>query len=105
KWLFGSGNPGALLYMILESGLMAIDYECQTLLGDKYQRIDPYLTGRITVLEGSGIPEAIGQVLALPNVQQRVKETADWLMKSEWLPARRSSPRSSRRKSKNEGRL
>ncbi len=102
KWLFGSGNPGALLYMILESGLMAIDYECQTLLGDKYRRIDPCLTGRITVLEGSEILEAIGQVLALPNVQQRVKETADWLMKSEWLPARRSSQRSSLRKVKNE---
>ena len=84
-WLVNLSSPALALFMILESGLMAIDYECQMILRDKYRRIDPFLPGRITLRDGYEIPETIEQVLDLPNVRQQVEDSADWIMKSEWF--------------------
>lgn len=84
-WFLKLSNLGIGMYMILESGLMAIDYECHILLGESYRRVDPHLPHELSLHSGVEIPEVLESVLSLPECRRQIREAADWLNRKGWF--------------------
>jgi len=91
-WFLKLSNLGIGMYMILESGLMAIDYECQVLLGENYRRLDPHLPHELSLHSGVEIPEVLEMVLSLPECQKRMREAVGWLTRMGWIPQAAATP-------------
>lgn len=89
----GSGNWGLLEWgphlidLLLDSTTQSIDYQCQCLLKDKYQRLDPYVPFNVGLDSANAVPQLI-QVAQSVDLSDTVKwiETNWGLKKAECIP-------------------
>jgi patatin-like phospholipase/acyl hydrolase len=85
RWLLNPHDPGAIIYTMMESGVLMTDYQCQHILRDRYHRLDPALTESLRPWGGDQMTDALQAVHDLPGTKQDVRDTMTWLRQSGWL--------------------
>jgi len=85
RWLLDPHDPASVVYMMMESGVLMTDYQCQHILRDHYHRLDPTLEGSLRVWGGEQMAPALQCVYDLPGTLQDIDETMAWLRASGWL--------------------
>lgn len=90
-WLLDTTDPLLLLEAVFQADSQVVDYECRSLLEDRYRRINPVLTSS-RLVSGTNIAAITERVLALPNTQAQIRAAVDWLTSSGWIPAPAAAP-------------
>jgi uncharacterized protein len=84
NWMFNPTDPLLLVEAFSNGSNMAIDFECQQLLGGGFHRLNPFYA------TGPGNPrivntDLIKKSVASPATQTLVEETLAWLDRSSWM--------------------
>jgi hypothetical protein len=72
QWLFSLQQPLALLDLVLQATMEVVTYQCRSVLGDHYFRLEPLLKGEL--------------VPGDKRTAVEVEATAKWLTASGWAP-------------------
>lgn len=90
-WMLDPGRPLLLLDAVLQADGLVVDYQCRTLLAERYHRIDPVLPG-VRMLLGSDVSRILAGVMALPGTGAQIAETTAWTNATWWPLQAESEP-------------